>query len=51
MERNEEFDEMLNEVYEPYKIGGLTFYAADILAKCDPVAYRIGISEYESEDE
>lgn len=44
---NEAFDEMLDECYEPYKIGKLTFWASDILRECDPVAYRIGVSEYE----
>lgn len=50
-ERNEEFDEVLNEVYEPFKMGDLTFYPADILAKCDPIAYRIEVADYESEKE
>jgi hypothetical protein len=44
---NEAFDEMLDECYEPYKIGEMTFYASDILKNCDPIAYRIGVSEHE----
>jgi hypothetical protein len=47
MERHEGFDEMLNDVYPPYQIGELTYYAADILANCDPIAYRVSVSDYE----
>jgi hypothetical protein len=46
-ERNEDFDELMNEVFEPYQMGELTFYPADILAKCDPIAYRIELTDYE----
>jgi hypothetical protein len=51
IDRNEQFDEMLNESYGAYRIGELTFYPADILAKCDPIAYRIEVADYESEEE
>ena len=44
---DEMLDEMLDEVYPPYQIGGLTFYASQILKNCDPIAYRIGLSEME----
>jgi hypothetical protein len=47
--RNEAFDEMLDECYEPFKIGDMTFYASDILRDCDPIAYRIAVGEYEDE--
>lgn len=53
-QRNESFDEMLDECYEPFKMGELTYYASDILRHCDPIAYRIGVSEHEdylAEDE
>ena len=43
----EMFDEMLDEVYPVVKIGELTFYPSQILKECDPIAYRIGVSEYE----
>ena len=46
-ERNERFDEMLDECYPVYKIGDMTFYPSQILYDCDPIAYRIGASEYE----
>jgi len=43
----EQYDEFLDEIYPPVNIGTLTFYASDILKNCDPIAYRIGMSEYE----
>lgn len=51
MNRNEAFDEMLNEIYSPFAMGDLTFYPADILAECDPIAYRCAVADYESEKE
>ena len=38
--------EMLNECYPVVKIGYAEFYASDILRECDPIAYRIGLSDY-----
>jgi len=29
----------------------LTFYPSQILKECDPIAYRIGVSEYEDMEE
>lgn len=49
VERNDSFDEMLNDCYPPMVIGAYTFYAADILADCDPIAYRCAVADYESE--
>ena len=45
------FDEMLDETYPVVKIGELTFYPSQILKQCDPIAYRIGVSEYEDSTE
>lgn len=45
---DDEFDEMLGDCHETYNLGGMTFYPSDILKSCDPVAYRISKSEYES---
>lgn len=42
---DENYDEMLDDCNDPYKIGTLTFYPSEILSKCDPVAYRCGISD------
>lgn len=44
-ERDERFDEMLDECYPLVQIGTLTFYPSDILYNCDPIAYQIGVSE------
>jgi hypothetical protein len=48
---NEQFDDMLDDVYPPYQIGGLTFTASQILRACDPIAYRIELNDYESFEE
>jgi hypothetical protein len=45
------FDEMLDECYPVFKIGEMTFYPSQILKECDPIAYRIGVSEYEDIEE
>lgn len=55
-ELEEQFDEMLDESYEPFKIGTSTFHASQILYNCDPIMYRIAFDEYvdflqEQEDE
>lgn len=55
-ELEEMHDEMLDEVYAPYKIGDATFYASNILANCDPIMYSISVDEFadylqEQEDE
>ena len=42
----EQFDEMLDDVYEPITIGFGKYYASQILKNCDPIAYRIGLQEY-----
>lgn len=44
----ESYDDMLDECYEPYKIGCCTFYASQVLKECDPIAYRCGLSDYQS---
>ena len=44
-----EFDEVLDDCHETYDLGGMTFYPSDILKSCDPIAYRYGKSDYESE--
>lgn len=43
-----EFDEMLDEIESEVTVCGMTFYPSDILKSCDPIAYRISKSEYES---
>ena len=45
------FDQFLDECYPVYKLGELEFYPSDILKSCDPVAYRVYISDFESEED
>jgi hypothetical protein len=40
------FDEYLDETYEKVNMFGSTFYPSQILNKCDPIAYDIGLSEF-----
>lgn len=42
------YDDLIDEDNEEYKIGYLTFPASMVLKECDPVAYRCGKSDYES---
>lgn len=37
---NEEFIEMLNDIYDPYTIDGISFYAGEILYSLDNIAFR-----------
>ena len=47
IERNERFDDSINDISGPVTIVGLTFDAADILYKCDPIAYRIYSADFD----
>lgn len=40
------YDEMLDECYPEVVLGYSTFSASDVLKTMDPVAYRVGFSEY-----
>lgn len=42
---DENYDEILDDCNNYVQIGTLTFYPSEILSKCDPVAYRCGISD------
>ncbi len=46
---DEEYDDFLDEIDGEIKVGGLTFMASDIIKNCDPTAYRVGKSDYESD--
>jgi hypothetical protein len=47
----EMFDEWLDDVYPTYQIAGGTFYPSQILKNCDPILYRISLSEMEEDEE
>jgi hypothetical protein len=49
--RADRFDEMLNDSYPEYSMGWVSFTPAQILFNCDPIAYRIALSEFEEEEE
>jgi hypothetical protein len=42
------FNEMLDECYPVVVIGGIHFFPSTILKECDPIAYRVALSDYES---
>lgn len=46
-EIEEAYKEMLDDAYGIIKIGYVEFWASAVLKECDPIAYRIGLSEYE----
>lgn len=46
---NDEYMEYLDEVYGEVTICGMTYSAGVALEACDPVAFRCGLSDYESE--
>jgi hypothetical protein len=39
------YDDILDDVYPSYKFGSFEIYASEILSKCDPIAYRCGVSD------
>lgn len=43
------FDEFLDEVYGEVRIGAYTYATSSALKNVDPIAYRIGLSEFEDE--
>jgi hypothetical protein len=48
LEIKESYDQLLDEIYPDVKIGYSTFTASEILFNCDPIAYRVGLSDYEA---
>ena len=47
----EQFDEWLDDVYPTYQIAGITLYPSQMLKNCDPIAYRIALSEMEEDED
>lgn len=41
-----QYEEMLDDVYEALSVGTSWFAPSRVLRECDPIAYRIGRSEY-----
>lgn len=46
---NEEYNDYIDEIYEPVEVAGMTFNVSRILEELDPVAWRCGKGDYESE--
>ena len=44
-----EYDEYLDEVYGDVEVSSFTYSTSEALKKLDPIAYRCGKSDYESE--
>lgn len=49
--KEEEFDDWLDDVYPTYQIAGVTLYPSKMLKNCDPIAYRIALSEWDDREE
>jgi hypothetical protein len=45
----EQYADMLDECHEPVVVCGMTYSAGRVLQKLDPVAFRCGLGDYESE--
>lgn len=43
----EVYDEFLDEIYPEVKLGYSTFSPSQILKALDPIAYHVGLQEYE----
>lgn len=44
----ETYDDMLDETYGEVEIAGMTYYTSNALKEIDPIAYRCGLSDYQS---
>jgi hypothetical protein len=44
-----EYADYIDECYPTVEVAGLTFNASRIIQECDPVAFRCGLGDYESE--
>ena len=45
---DEQYDELLDEIYGDVEVCGNTYNASYALKELDPIAYRVGKSDYES---
>jgi len=47
-EMEQRYDEMLDEVYGVVTIAGYQYETSRVLKEVDPIAYRVGMADYES---
>jgi hypothetical protein len=43
----EEYDDLLDEIYQVIKFGTLEYSPSQVLKAVDPIAYRVGMNDYE----
>ena len=43
------YEEMLDDIYGDVEVCGLTYSAGRALKACDPIAFRVGLGDFESE--
>jgi len=48
-ELEQHFNDLLDEVYGTVMIAGMEYDTSYALRECDPIAYRVALSDYESE--
>jgi len=46
-EIEQDYKDMLDEVYGTVKIGSAEFNASEVLRECDPIMYREGLLDYQ----
>jgi len=46
-----EFEDYLTDAYPKVTIAGIVFFPSDILRECDPIAFRVYQSDFESMNE
>lgn len=50
-EIEEQYKNMLDECYGVVNIAGMEYDTSYALRECDPIAYRVGLSDYEGTEE
>lgn len=50
MEAEDAYDEMLDDCYEPFRIGSMEYSPSLVLREVDPIAYRCGLNDFTSEE-
>lgn len=50
-EIEQHYKDMLDECYPAYTINGMEYSPSAILQECDPIAYRVGLSDYSATQE
>jgi hypothetical protein len=51
MDKEARFDEVFNEVYRKVVFGQLSYDPAEVFKAVDPIAYRIEVADFESDEE